>query len=948
MGIYNDFTEEELAMLEREGVITREELEYCKHTSPEEYYEIVNEFNKMRGKIVCDIPYREVSDDSEFEDEDYFDNLKSQKGYTYQNNYGQRSNFEYDSHNYSQRRDYNYGQRNNDNTFNQNTSSGPVLDRIQEELEEIGYFPNKQITIETQLNINKIMKSKVGQKVHAFCLSGPPGAGKSFYVESYAKLVKKKVNKPIKIISYQCHTKTSDSNLYEDINIAAAINGDSDKVVIPGKLVQAIDLANDGNVAILFLDEYDKAGEEVDTFLLNFLQEGVVDTTQRGKVFLKEECMKNLQVFLCKNDQRESLSGPLTRRLKFLELDYMTPENLCKIVNRKLEHIDSGLRDAVILIYTAMYETLPEHSKNGEEVKFEFSRLPAASECMQAIEDAHELMEIGANKADIIFNGVVANMIKTKDDLEQFKMLTKSNSQLVEWYNRLMEALGTKDSDFIEKVKQQMAREFFPEQIRRATKEIEEEGRRRKAQLESQYEAQQQELQIKINKVKRELEEYDKKLEILNQKEKDIERREKNVDAQSKEVQRLRDTAESDAKKVVDQYLEMEKNKLDKEYKQKSDELEKLRKETEDLRANADADALKKAKEELKDDREKLEIEIKEKKQELIELLYVRKTEINRQVEEVNNQIRVNNLKTINSQEKQETIEIYEQELQECKKLLKKLLGRPVTEKDFVTENKQDETILVGDNGKFETVSDESQEIQENNIFNKEGSVFENSNNGMWIDIGEIILENTINRKMIFDNNFLRKLIETYEKKGIYKDGIVIYKGSKITIIAVRVLEKNDEKSNYSNKFKFYANTTVLPKYSLLDVCNFINYITPGGKYISDSIEINGKTKRLVFSKPIGMKLNCMIYSEEKYPESQNSNISKIEDNEYLLSFENIKHTQFPKIAEDIFNITNCSRKDIPFEVLNKNEQEALILHNKNIGVEGLINKIVDIEDIEI
>ena len=299
-----------------------------------------------------------------------------------------------------------------------------------------------------------MIKPQVGQKVHAFCLSGPPGAGKSYYVESYVKLAKKKLNKSIEIISYQCHAKTNESNLYEDINIAAAIKGDSDKVVVSGKLVEAIDVANSGNIAILFLDEYDKADEEVDTFLLNFLQEGVVDTTQRGKIVLKEEYMKNLQVFLCKNDARETLSGPLTRRLKFLELDYMTPENLCKIVNKKMSHIDSGLRDAVTLIYTAMYETLPEHCENNrDESVYEFSRLPAASECMQAIEDANELMEIGANSADIIFDGVVSNIIKNKDDLEQFKLLTKSNNQLIEWYNQLMRALGSQNENYIEDVK---------------------------------------------------------------------------------------------------------------------------------------------------------------------------------------------------------------------------------------------------------------------------------------------------------------------------------------------------------------------------------------------------------------------------------------------------------------------------------------------------------------
>ena len=170
---------------------------------------------------------------------------------------------------------------------------------LQIEMENLEYYPTRQIVVETYLNLSKITDSKVGQKIHAFCLNGPPGAGKSFYVETYMKLLKKRVKNQVQMISYQCHTKTTDSNLYEDINIAAAIKGDSDKVIISGKLAQAIDLANEGNVVILFLDEYDKAGEEVDTFLLNFLQDGTIDTTQRGKISINNEYSKNLQVFLC-------------------------------------------------------------------------------------------------------------------------------------------------------------------------------------------------------------------------------------------------------------------------------------------------------------------------------------------------------------------------------------------------------------------------------------------------------------------------------------------------------------------------------------------------------------------------------------------------------------------------------------------------------------------------
>ena len=925
MSIYRDFTIEELDILEEYGVIEREELEKLEIINPEEYKTFLNnckkEFEKLySGRDFSSRNFNGFNNSKyDFEDDDFFnrqDNKRRNED-IYQDDYKQQNKNSASNNSYS-------------NTYQEEKSSGSIIENIKEELEDIGYFPTKQIAIETQLNLSKMNKSKVGQKIHAFCLSGPPGAGKSFYVESYVKLAQKKMNKTIEIISYQCHAKTSESNLYEDINIAAAIKGDSDKVVVSGKLVQAIDLANSGNIAILFLDEYDKAGEEVDTFLLNFLQDGVVDTTQRGKVALKEECMKNLQVFLCKNDARETLSGPLTRRLKFLELDYMTPENLCKIVNKKMSYTDSGLRDAVILIYTAMYETLPEHSENSQnESLFEFSRLPAASECMQAIEDANELMEIGANSADIILDGVVSNIIKNKDDLEQFKLLTKSNNQLIDWYNKLMEALGSENGNYIKDVKKQMAREFFPEEIKRATREIEEEGKRRKEQLEKQYRTQQQELEDKIKSAKEQLKEYDMKLKILYKQEENIKEREEIVNSKSKEVQRLRDNAEKDAKTVADTYLKQRENELNEAYNQKNDELEKfraetekLKEETEELRANANKDALENAKIALKSDRERLE------------------TELNKKTEKINEQIRGFNLSNIDIAEKSETIKIYEEELLEHKKLLEKLLGRPVKEDDFGIENKE-ETISSNDKGEFKQINDKSQEIQENSIFNRTGSVFDNSTNGIWINLCEITLEKCLNENTIFNNSFLKNLLEVYEEKGIYKDGFIIYQGTKTTIIAVRSLEKHNEDSN-KNKFVFYSNSTVLSRYSLLDVCNFINNLTLGGKYLSDVIEMNGKQKKLNHSTPIETNFNCMIYSEEKLldTKSDNSTINKIENNQYLFTYENKEHTKFSTIAKEIFDTTKCSRKDVTIQELVKDEQEAFILHSKNIGVDGLIEKI--------
>ena len=148
------------------------------------------------------------------------------------------------------------------------------IDILQNKLEKLGYYPTRELVLQTGLNIRKMTKGgQVGQGIHAICLDGPPGAGKSFYAKTYQKLLGEILNSDIKMVSYQCNTSTSKTELYEEINVVAAIAGDYNNAIISGKLVQAIDLVNKGERVIVFLDEYDKAREETDALLLKFLQE---------------------------------------------------------------------------------------------------------------------------------------------------------------------------------------------------------------------------------------------------------------------------------------------------------------------------------------------------------------------------------------------------------------------------------------------------------------------------------------------------------------------------------------------------------------------------------------------------------------------------------------------------------------------------------------------------
>ena len=47
------------------------------------------------------------------------------------------------------------------------------------------------------------------------------------------------------MVSYQCNNTTGKSDLYEEINISAAITSDAKHVILAGKLAEAMEIANE-------------------------------------------------------------------------------------------------------------------------------------------------------------------------------------------------------------------------------------------------------------------------------------------------------------------------------------------------------------------------------------------------------------------------------------------------------------------------------------------------------------------------------------------------------------------------------------------------------------------------------------------------------------------------------------------------------------------------------
>ncbi len=296
-------------------------------------------------------------------------------------------------------------------------------DKIKELFEEKGYYISDYLLAKTCLGLEYLMKGEsVGQEVFSMCLDGPSGAGKTFFVETYSQIASKLLGVSVQFINFQLDAETGKSDLYEDIDVVATFEGDTTKIRIPGKIIEAFKAVNEGKYVILKMDEYDKARSVTDTFFNNCLQEGRINTIQHGDVEISKENRGRLQVFLCKNNVRGELSEPMMRRNRMARVDYMNSENLYQVLSAfVIKHgCDSGLLNFVSLIYKYIYKNRANYRK-----------LPSCSECEQAIMDAHLLVKIGGFSNHDIYTNIIEDMLKLEDDIKTFTAQLK-NAQLEE------------------------------------------------------------------------------------------------------------------------------------------------------------------------------------------------------------------------------------------------------------------------------------------------------------------------------------------------------------------------------------------------------------------------------------------------------------------------------------------------------------------------------------
>lgn len=180
------------------------------------------------------------------------------------------------------------------------------IEEMQTELKKLGYFASQDLS--KLVLLFEAAGKKESKSIPTLLLQGKSGAGKTFLAETFAK----KIGAEEKFV--QCFPRMGTENFQYDVNIEGVMKQDADKSIKDGILLQALQQSKTSPV-VLIIDELDKARPEVDSFLLDFLENGRLttgtDTYERGKF--------PIYTFITSNDKRE-IDEALLNRSKRVEV----------------------------------------------------------------------------------------------------------------------------------------------------------------------------------------------------------------------------------------------------------------------------------------------------------------------------------------------------------------------------------------------------------------------------------------------------------------------------------------------------------------------------------------------------------------------------------------------------------------------------------------------------
>lgn len=202
------------------------------------------------------------------------------------------------------------------------------------------------------------------EKVSALLLDGPPGTGKTFLARTVARYL------DAKLLHFQFFPGCGRGDLLWDISEGREKGKKDDGIIL-----RALRLSQEGKV-VLLLDELDKAAVEVDSFLLNFLNEGHIYVKGEDLVEANRE---NLIVCITKNDQRQA-SHALLRRCRCVLMDWPSVETETAIMKKLVPALTDEACEVLLEI--------PTRLRRNPEVR----KPPSTPEICRAAADLLELV----------------------------------------------------------------------------------------------------------------------------------------------------------------------------------------------------------------------------------------------------------------------------------------------------------------------------------------------------------------------------------------------------------------------------------------------------------------------------------------------------------------------------------------------------------------------------